>query len=45
MKWVATKIYNFFCMFVAGYHQEMRDFYNKNLCYNPIKVTFHEMRM
>lgn len=38
---------NYFYKFMAGYHQEMRDLFNRDIdfIYNPIKSSFHDMRM
>ena len=36
---------NYSYKFMAGFHQEVRDFFNRDIFYNPIKVTYHEMRM
>lgn len=40
-------IRNYFYKFMAGYHQELRDLYNKDIdfIYNPIKSSYHDMRM
>lgn len=45
MKWVRKKVKNFYYMFMGGLHEELRNFYNGNIIYDPIKVTYHEMRM
>lgn len=36
-------VHNFGCMFVAGFYQELRDFYNK-VGSNPIKVIEYDMK-
>lgn len=41
------KLSNYFYKFMADFHKDMRDFFNKDnvfIC-NPIKSSFHHMRM